>query len=261
MQRDPYDVLGVSRSASDEEIKKAYKAASRKWHPDSNLDNQEYAEERFKEIQAAYTEITNMRANGGAGSYGSYGNPYGGYGSSGGGYGSSYGGSGYGSQGSYGDNYRNQNGYSYDFNDFFGGFGGFYNATKPWAEILDDDSSQLRSAGDFINSGFYDDAIRVLSEISNRDGRWYYYSALANWGKGNLYNARQDIDYAIQLDYMNAPIYKAAKQKMTANSNTYGNQGARATVRTDNNLLRKLCTAYILCNCLCGGGSARYFCF
>jgi molecular chaperone DnaJ len=239
MQRDPYEVLGISRSASDEEVKKAYKAASRKWHPDANLNNQEYAEERFKEIQAAYSEITDMRANGGNGSYGS--DPFGGYGSAGRSYGSSsYGGSSYGNQGSY------QNGYNYNFNDFFGGFGGFYNATKPWAEILDDDSSQLRSAGDFINGGFYDDAIRILSEVSNRDGRWYYYSALANWGKGNLYNARMDIDYAIQLDYMNAPIYKAAKQKMTVNSNAYGNQGTRATVRTDNNFCMKLCQILLL---------------
>ena len=57
--RDPYQVLGVSRDASDEEIKKAYRALSRKYHPDANVNNpnKEQAEEKFKEIQQAYQRI------------------------------------------------------------------------------------------------------------------------------------------------------------------------------------------------------------
>ncbi|MDO4632832.1 MAG: DnaJ domain-containing protein, partial [Eubacteriales bacterium] len=52
--RDPYEVLGVSRGASEEEIKKAYRKMSRKYHPDANLDNPKQAEEKFKEVQQAY---------------------------------------------------------------------------------------------------------------------------------------------------------------------------------------------------------------
>ena len=49
---DPYQVLGISRDASDEEIKKAYRSLSRKYHPDANVNNpnKEQAEERFKMI-------------------------------------------------------------------------------------------------------------------------------------------------------------------------------------------------------------------
>lgn len=88
---DPYRVLGVSRSASDDEIKKAYRSLSRKYHPDANINNpnKDQAEEKFKQVQQAYDQIMKEKQSGAAGAYG-----YGGAGSS------SYGGSSYG--GAYG---------------------------------------------------------------------------------------------------------------------------------------------------------------
>ena len=87
MNKNPYDVLGVSPEATDDEIKKAYRELSRKYHPDANVDNplKDLAEEKFKEVQEAYDTIVKERENGG-GSYttgsGSYGNSgYGGAGS------------------------------------------------------------------------------------------------------------------------------------------------------------------------------------
>ena len=52
---DPYEVLGIPRNASDQEVKKAYRALSRKYHPDANVDkpNPEMYEEKFKQIQQA----------------------------------------------------------------------------------------------------------------------------------------------------------------------------------------------------------------
>lgn len=58
MNRNPYDVLGVSRNASDEEIKHAFKTLAKKYHPDLNQGDKS-AEEKFKEVNEAYRTITN----------------------------------------------------------------------------------------------------------------------------------------------------------------------------------------------------------
>ena len=64
MIANPYEVLGVSPSASNDEVKRAYREMSRKYHPDSYVDNplSGLAEEKFKEIQEAYDQIMNGRA-------------------------------------------------------------------------------------------------------------------------------------------------------------------------------------------------------
>ena len=56
---DPYKVLGISYDAPEEEIKKAYRMLSRKYHPDANVGkpNQKELEEKFKEVQQAYSML------------------------------------------------------------------------------------------------------------------------------------------------------------------------------------------------------------
>jgi hypothetical protein len=79
----PYQVLGVSPDASDEEIKKVYRDLARKYHPDKYRDSDlaDLASEKMKEINAAYEEIQKMRAgkgsssSSGTGNGGYYGNP------------------------------------------------------------------------------------------------------------------------------------------------------------------------------------------
>ena len=63
---DPYKVLGVAPDASDDEIKKAYRALIKKYHPDKYRDSDlaDLANEKMKEINAAYEEIQQMRAGG-----------------------------------------------------------------------------------------------------------------------------------------------------------------------------------------------------
>ena len=78
---DPYSVLGVTRGATDKEIKKAYREMSRKYHPDSYTDESQkkWAEDKFRQVQEAYNQIVDERSGKTTGSYGSYGG-YGGQG-------------------------------------------------------------------------------------------------------------------------------------------------------------------------------------
>lgn len=75
--KDPYEVLGVSPTASDDEIKSAYRKLAKKYHPDNYADSPlaDVAEQKMKEINEAYDNINDMRQkNRGTGSAGSYSN-------------------------------------------------------------------------------------------------------------------------------------------------------------------------------------------
>lgn len=75
--KDPYSILGVSRNATDSEVKDAYRNLARKYHPDNYDDGnplKDLAKEKMQEINAAYDEIQRMRQEGGSqDGYNSYG--------------------------------------------------------------------------------------------------------------------------------------------------------------------------------------------
>ena len=209
--RDPYEVLGVQRGASDDEIKKAYRAKCKRWHPDLN-PNDPTAEEHFKEVQAAYDAITKGDTGPQMG-----GNPYGGYQQQG------YNRQSYGQQG-----YGQQN-YGYTGFDGFDGFEGFdpfgfgfgfggYQQAGPSASGTD--TPEMQAARNFVASGRYAEARRVLDSMTGRNARWYYLSSLANQGLGNSIDALQDARRAVQLDPNNTE-YQMHLRRMQNPGQTY----------------------------------------
>lgn len=221
--RDPYEVLGVPRGASDEEIKKAYRRLSRQYHPDANVNNpnKDAAEEKFKEVQAAYKSIMDGTSQ----------NGYGGYNS---GYGGQYGG-GFGG---------------------FGGFSGFDDFERYTRRTTGEDRGEdmyFNAAARYIQNGSYDEALNVLKNISNHNGKWYYYSAIAHYGKGNQATALEHIQRAMNIEPNNFE-YQRVYSQIKNGSNWYNGMGRTYTVpNVSGGYCFKLCLANLLCNmCCCG---------
>ena len=242
--KDPYEVLGIQRGASEEEIKKAYRAKCKRWHPDLN-PNDPTAEEHFKEVQAAYDAIT----KGETGPQNSgYGNPYGQQQSYGGFYSGGYQ-QGYGQQG-----YNQQDGdWDFGFDPFgFGfGFGGYQQQSGPGFNSAD--TPELQAARNFIVNRRYAEARRVLDGIANRTARWYYLSSLANQGLGNSIDALQDAHRAAQMEPGNTE-YQVHLHNLQSSGRTYRTQ---TTYAQPGGLMRwcwSMILLNLLCNCCCGGG-------
>ena len=240
--RDPYEVLGIQRGATDDEIKKAYRAKCKRWHPDLN-PNDPTAEEHFKEVQAAYDAITKGETGpqmGGPSGYGQQ--SYGGY---------QQGYSGY--QQGYGSNGWQQGDFDFGFDPFgFGfGFGGYQQQSG--ASYSGSDSPEMQAARNFVSNGRYAEARRVLDGMNSRSARWYYLSSLANQGLGNSIDALQDARRAVQLDPNNTE-YQMHLRRMQNPGQTYRTQ---TTYAQPGGLMRgcwSMILLNLLCNCCCGGG-------
>lgn len=227
----PYEVLGVPRDASEEDIKKAYRTQSRRYHPDANINNpnKAQAEEKFKQIQEAYQQIMKERTEG----YGGNSSGYGYGGSTGNGY------------GGYGD-FRGFGGFG-----GFGSFGGFGDGANTGYE----DDGHLRAAGNYIRNGYYKEARTVLDSMEERNARWFYYSALAHAGLSNNVAAMEHAKRAAAMEPGNADysnlVYRFENGGMQYQQRqyTYGNPYAGG-----GNLCLKLCIANMICNICCGSG-------
>lgn len=222
MTEDPYDILGVPRTATSDEIKKAYRKKARENHPDLNPDDPE-AEERLKKINEAYDRITNpekyaredaralpvalqphlhrlrhagrqslrqlrpwqsLRRRLGAGG-----------------------------------------GYQYqwveiNWEDLFNTWNQASSVPRP--EVSTTDSAELRQAVLFIDGGNYKAALTVLAAlpIKERTARWHYLAALANYGAGNTVAAVDQIRTARKADPTNGD-YRQAEAVIGARARTY----------------------------------------
>lgn len=123
-KRDYYEVLGVDKNATDEELKKAYRKMAKKYHPDANPDNKVESEKKFKEVNEAYETLSDAQKRkmydqfgpDGPQGFGGAGGPFGG--------GYSYTSSGFDGFGDFGD-------LGDIFSSFFGGgFGGKTSSRK-----------------------------------------------------------------------------------------------------------------------------------
>ena len=257
---DPYQILGVPETATDAEVKKAYLNLARKYHPDNYHDNPlaDLAQEKMKEINAAYEQITKERSGRSSGTGSSYGGSsgsYGGYGSSGG-YGS-YGG-GYGSSGGGGQGGFDFGGFGFDFEDLFGGGQRRNYQSTAYTE----NDPELRSAAQAVLAGRYSEALGLLRGATNRKAAWYYWSARANMGLGNRIAALNDARTAVNMA-PDEPAFRELLAQLNAGSRAYGQRGTQGGFGSYlcANPCLTLCLANMLCNCCClGGRGGFYYC-
>ncbi len=130
-KRDYYEVLGVEKNATDEELKKAYRKLAKKYHPDANPDNKEEAEKKFKEVNEAYEVLSDKQKRQMYDQFG-FNGPQGFNGSQGGGY--------------------------YSYGSGFDGFGGF------------SDFGDFGDLGDIFSSFFGGSSTRSRSSNGPRKG-------------------------------------------------------------------------------------------
>ncbi len=211
----PYAVLGVPESASEEEIKKAYRALSRKYHPDANVNNpnKDQAEEKFKQIQQAYQQIMREREGGAGGGY--QGGAYGGFGGFGG----------------------------------FGGYGGQSAGSSSWSE----EDVRLQAAENYIRNRHFAEALHVLSELSGRSARWYYLSAMANSGQGNNVLAKEHAQKAVSMEPDNM-AYRQFLSQIENGGQWYQSMGDMygSPMAGQGDWCMRLCMLNALCGCCCG---------
>ena len=241
MYFDPYQVLGVSRNASDDDIKKAYRNLSRRYHPDANVNNpnKDQAEEKFKQVQQAYDQIMKDRERG---------NSYsGGYGASGA----------YGSGSSRGRSYSDPFGFGFDG---FGGFEGFGTGGTRQTTEEDEYTMHLNAAQRYIAGGHYAEAMNVLNSMTDRSAMWYYLHALAQNGMGNNYAAVQSARTAVQMDPGNMR-YRSLLQQLEGGGQAYTNQRNSFVSPMGTGACISSIAAYLLCTfCCMGGRYGMFFC-
>ena len=182
---DPYETLGVPESATDEEVKRAYRDLARKYHPDNYHDNPlaDLAEEKMKDINAAYEEITRRRAARGASARASY---------------------------------QEAREYEARYDTGYGtGYESRYRETG---------GSVLQQARAAIRAGDLARAESLLSNYADHGAEWHFLRGALCYRRGWMDEARRYYQAAVQLDPANAE-YRQALQYMEQGTRTVYTRG------------------------------------
>ena len=125
---------------------------------------------------------------------------------------------------------------------------------SPEGGYTDDEAMRRRAAANYVQNGLYDEALHVLQELRNRNGEWYYLSAMVSMGMGNNMEALEQMRTAVNLEPDNSQ-YRMALNRMEGSGVWYNERqqpfGGMPMQNTD--MCSTLCLANLVCSMCCPG--------
>lgn len=210
----PYQVLGVSENVSDEELRSAYLALVKKYHPDKYQDNplKDLAGEKLKEINDAYDTIVKQRASGG---YTGGSSDYGSSSSSG-----------------YSGGYSSGGNYGYAGSGYTGEY-----------------AQEFKRVRECLNRNAVREAKALLSAIPLQNAEWNYLYGITLFRSGEYSAAKGYLEAAVHMDPNNPEYRNAYNTTAARGTRSYHNYGRSSGSTTDSTC--NCCTTLLCADCCC----------